>query len=247
MRTVVATALALLTSSAVHATETRQSYSATAFALDGGDMLYVEKHVETWRDGRLAERRVSYEDPAGEPIAEKLVSYGSDVEAPSFEMIDFRVGLREGARVEENEIMLYSGPSAESERGRTMKRPQAAVVDAGFDAFMQDNFGTVRSGDSLDFDFAVPALRRFFRFELLPQGEVAYGGEQALLIKMRPAAAILRWLVDPIELVYSPEGKLLEFRGLANVLDEEGDRYEARIVFDYPSDAPTAAQLGAAQ
>ncbi len=82
---------------------------------------------------------------------------------------------------------------------------------------------------------------------LFPRGEVTYRGAKAFLVEMRPASALLRLLVDPIELIYSPQGRLLEFRGLANVLDEEGDRYEARIVFDYPSSGPSAAQVGAAE
>lgn len=245
-QTLAATVLLLSAVSLAADVETLRSYSANAYALDGGDLLYVERHVETWREGRLAERQVSYEDPAGNSIAEKIVRYGESAEAPSFDMVDSRVGLREGARVEGESVSLYSGPSADRTRERTMNKPRVAVVDAGFDAFMLNNFGTVLAGESIEFDFAVPALRRFFRFELKPQGETLYEGETAVSVKMRPAAAILRWLVDPIDLVYSREGRLLEFRGLANVCDEAGDRYEARIVFNYSPATPPGALLGSA-
>lgn len=226
-------AIALTASSLASATETRLSYSATAFDLEGGELLYVEKHVETLEKGRLAEREVRYEDPAGQLIAEKLVRYDESPVAPSFEMTDFRVGLREGAEVDAGSVVLFSGPTNERDRRRSVRRPRGAVIDAGFDVFMRDNFEAVVSGERVEFNFAVPALRRFFRFQLVPQGEVSYRGETAFLVKMRPAAALLRLAVDPIELVYSQDGRLLEFRGLANVCDEKGDRYKARIVFDY--------------
>jgi hypothetical protein len=201
--------------------------------LDGGDLLYVERHVETVREGRLAEREVRYEDPRGQLIAEKLVRYGESPLAPSFAMTDFRIGLRESAEVDSGEVVLFSGPVEERYRGRSVKRPQVPVIDAGFDAFMRENFPEVAEGRNLEFDFAVPAARRFFRFRLVPQGRVEYQGEEALSVKMKPASRLLRLLVDPIDLVYGLDGRLLEFRGLSNVCDEEGDRYKVRIVFDY--------------
>jgi hypothetical protein len=240
-------ALSIATLSLAAAMETRRSYSASAYALERDEMLYVERHVETWRSGRLAEREVRYEDPAGRLIAEKIVRYGESLEAPSFEMTDFRIGLREGAEVGSEEVVLFSGSADERDRPRKVTRPEVAVVDAGFDAFMRENFPEVLAGKRIEFDFAVPAARRFFRFQLVPKGEVSYGGEKALLVKMRPASALLRLAVDPIELVYSTEGRLLEFRGLANVCDHEGDRYKARIVFNYPESVSAAARAGAAR
>ncbi len=226
-------------------TETRQSYEATAFSLDGDELLYRERHVETWRDGRLAEREVRYEDPDGELIAEKLVRYGEAAAAPSFEMTDYRIGLVEGAEVGPGRVVLYSGPVEEGARRRSLERPELAVVDAGFDAFMRENFAAVVAGEKIEFDFAVPASRRFFRFQLVPEGETSYRGEPAYRVKMRPASKLLRILADPIELVYSPAGRLLEFRGLANVCDENGDRYKARIAFQYPESGPAPSPVDA--
>ncbi len=228
--------------------ETRQSYSASAFALDSDELLYVERHVETWRQGRLAEREVRYEDPAGELIAEKLVRYGESPEAPSFEMTHFRLGLREGAEVGGEEVELFSGPATRRQQARTVPKPAGAVIDAGFDAFMRENFADIVEGERLEFDFAVPAIGRFFKFRLVPEGRLEYEGTRALLVKMKPASRLLRLVVDPIDLVYGLDGRLLEFRGLANVSDPDGDRYKARIVFEYPDeDRPSAVATVAAR
>jgi len=175
------------------------------------------------------------------------VRYGESPEAPSFEMTDFRIGVREGARVEASTVELYSGPTDAQQERRSVVLPEVAVIDAGFDAFMRANFASIVAGDRLEFDFAVPALKRFFRFQLVPQGETTYRGETGYRVKMRPASAFLRFLVDPIDLTYSSAGRLLEFKGLANVSDSEGERYQARIVFDYPQAAPSAVRVGAAR
>ncbi len=61
-----------------------REYSASAYALESDELLYIERHVETWRRGRLAERSVTYEDAEGNLIAAKQVRYGADHVAPSF-------------------------------------------------------------------------------------------------------------------------------------------------------------------
>lgn len=210
-----------------------RTYRASAYSLETDELVYVERHLETWREGRLAERAVTYENAEGDVIAEKDVRYGLPAAAPSFEMTDYRTGLVESALVRETNVDLFSGVPEEGDRPKTVALPQGAVVDAGFDAFMRENFKAIDAGEKLEFDFAVPSAGRFFRFELVPRGEVAYRGTEAILVLMKPASAFLRLLVDPIELVYDRGGRLLEFRGLSNVADGKGDRYKARIVFDY--------------
>ncbi len=221
-------------------TGTRE-YSATAYGLETDELLYVERHIETWKRGQLAERSVTYVDAEGRLIAEKEVRYGADPAAPSFEMTDFRIGLSESAEVGPDEVALASGDSDGGASPRRVRRPKGAVIDAGFDAFMRERFAEIAAGEPLEFEFAVPAARRFFKFELLPQGRVEYQGREALLVKMRPASLLLRLALDPIDLVYGLDGRLLEFRGLANVCDEDGDRYKARIVFDYGSKTASIA------
>jgi hypothetical protein len=167
-------------------------------------------------------------------------------------MTDYRIGFVEGAEVSSTSVSLFSRPLAAGGRrtkSRTVRIPEVAVIDAGFDAFMRDNFSRVVAGEKIEFHFAVPGLRRFFKFQLDPSGETLHRGELAYMVKMKPASALLRIAVDPIELVYSKGGRLLEFRGLSNICDEQGDRYKARIVFEYPhehmvDESPQIAQFG---
>lgn len=218
-----------------------RSYNASAYSLDDEKLLYVERHVEKLVDGRLAARDVTYEDAQGNLIAEKSVRYGSDLATPSFEMTDLRTGLVERAQVSSENVELFSGLVPKEDEAKTVELPESAVIDAGFDAFMRSNFSAVLEGERLDFEFAVPAAGRFFQFRLEPEGRLSYAGVEAIAVKMKPANLFLRLLVDPIELIYDLDGQLLEFRGLSNVADREGDRYKARIVFDYSGSASTSA------
>jgi hypothetical protein len=222
-------------------TSPTRSYSATAYSLDSDELLYVERHFERWQDGRLALRAVTYEDADGNLIAEKQVRYGDEAATPSFEMIDLRTGLVESAQVGQEQVELFSGLPADEADAKSVALPKTPVIDAGFDAFMRENFETIARGERLEFDFAVPAHGRFIRFQLEPQGELVFNGSKAIRVTMKPANVLLRLLVDPIDLTYSVEGRLLQFKGISNVVDREGDRYKARIVFDYAGAAPIPA------
>lgn len=226
-------ALALgTTPAAADMAEGTREYRALAYDLAGEELLYTESHVETWTEGRLVERTVTYEAADGELIADKQVRYGADLSAPSFEMTDYRIGQTESAVVRSGSVELFSGDDGEP---RSVELPENAVIDAGFDAFMRENFSTIADGGRLEFAFAVPAARRFFQFELDPQGPAVTAEGEAVLVRMRPASRFLRLLMDPVHLLYDLDGRLLEYRGLSNVWDEDGDRYKTRIVFDYSS------------
>lgn len=224
-----------------------RAYSASAYSLETDELIYVERHLERWRDGRLAEREVTYEDAEGELIAEKEVRYGTMPAAPSFEMTDYRTGLVERADVGAENVNLYSGVPDQDVQPKRVALPEQAVIDAGFDAFMREKFPEIAEGRTLDFEFAVPSAGRFFEFRLVPEGEVEFRNEPAIRVTMKPANLFLRLLVDPIELLYDRDGRLLQFRGLSNVADADGDRYKARIVFDYPADLPSFGQSPIAQ
>lgn len=217
----------------------------TAYSLDGERVLYRERRVEEWRDGALVACEVDYLTPDGELFAEKSIRFESGRTTPEFTFVDYREQFREGARTEPGVVELFSG-AGDSLESRRAELPEAPVIDAGFDQFIRDNFERLAAGERLAFDFAVPAEQRFVRFEIERSGAVEYDGRAALALRMRPANVLFRLLVDPIRLVYDAQRRLLEFAGISDIRDDSGERYQARIVFDYsPDSTPPADTLGA--
>lgn len=204
----------------------------TAYSQDGERVLYRERRTQQWRDGALV-AEVDYLTPDGELFAEKTIRFDGRSTAPAFTLVDFRQEFREGARPEEGAIELFSGVGDDLER-RRRELPEAAVVDAGFDRFVNQEFERLRAGEKLEFEFAVPAEQRFVRFEIEALGQLTYDGKPALELRMRPASFLLRLLVDPIRLVYDEQRRLLEFAGISDIRDDAGDRHVARVVFEYP-------------
>ena len=217
----------------------------TAYSLEDERVLYRERRTEEWRDGDLVASEVKYLTPSGEVFAAKTIRFDSGSTTPEFTFVDYREEFREGARPRDGAVVLFSGSGDELER-REARLPESPVIDAGFDSFVRREFERLAAGERLAFDFAVPAEQRFVRFQIEKTGEIEYRGKPALELRMRPANPLLRLLVDPIRLVYDERRRLLEFAGISDIRDDEGDRHLARIVFEYaPSDGMSAAGQGA--
>ena len=216
----------------------------TASSLEDDRVLYRERRVESWRDGALVSARVEYSTPEGEIFATKTIRFDSGATTPEFTFVDYREEFREGAVTGAGTVELFSGAVDELERRRA-ELPEAPVIDAGFDNLIRREFDRLVSGERLTFDFAVPAEQRFFRFQVEKTGETAFDGRLAVELRMRPANPLLRLLVDPIRLVYDNRRRLREFAGISDIRDDEGNRYLARIVFEYPSDGGAGEALGA--
>lgn len=205
----------------------------TAYTPDGEEVLYRERRVETWRDGRPVASEVRYETAEGEIFAEKKIVYADEPTAPLFQLVDTRFPFREGATPGSGTVELFSGEADAIER-RRIDLPEQPVIDAGFHALIRREFDRLLAGERVVFDFAVPAEQRFVRFQLEKTGETTFRGRPAVELRMRPANPLLRLLVDPIRVVYGRDRRLLEFRGISDILDDDGERVRARIVFDYP-------------
>ena len=217
----------------------------TAYSLDDERVLYRERRVQEFRDGELVGSEVEYLTPEGEVFAVKTIRFDSGLTTPEFTFVDYREDFREGALRRGDNVELFSGTGPEPDRRRS-ELPEAPVIDAGFDRFIAREFDRLAGGERLAFDFAVPAEQRFVRFQVEKTGELELEDGRAIELRMRPANVLLRLLVDPIRMVYDERRRLLEFSGISDVRNEEGDRHEARIVFDYaPADGSPAPVAGA--
>jgi hypothetical protein len=215
-------------------------YEGTAYAIDGESVLYRESHFLTAPSADApAERVVLYRCPDGAPFARKRVVYGADEVAPSFEMVDARLGYREGVRPAgaTREVFVQRAAGAAEKRSPL---PDAAglVADAGFDAFVRANWDALQRGDTVRFPFLVPSRLDYFNFKVRKHGEVDVDGRPASVIRL----ALGSWwafLLPHIDVVYANDDRtLLRFVGLTNVRDADGDNVKARIEFPRDSRRP---------
>ncbi len=234
VRVISVLVVAVLTTTDAFAAETL-TLEGKAFALDSERPVYTEKHQLTEESDGLWVMRTEYLTPSGEPFAERTVRFQSGALAtPSYELIDYRDGFKEGARLlEGDKVELYRVIGGQEER-QTIEVPNnlPLVIDAGFSALIEQNWEALLSGKRVQFEFASSARLTTVPFRLTHLGKTEVEGFPVEKLMLEPANWFVRMLVPAIELEYHSENRtLIGYTGLSNVRKEEGGNHSVRIAF----------------
>ena len=215
--------------------ETSQSFSVgEAFAMDSEELLYRETHCQN--DDNL-KRIVFYNNPEGESIAYKSIDYRNGFSTPSFEQISFHTGEKTAVTIDDNVVTLsYTDSNNEQTQKRFEKNKYSdlpMVIDAGFDAYIRENWDNLVSGVQQKFQF--PLVTRSALVELqVSASNCSYQTKDNQCFKLEMSNWLYRMLASPIELGYSRQNRqLMRYRGLSNIEDENGDGLNVDIRYAY--------------
>lgn len=208
-----------------------ESFSGSAFALDGDRLLYRETHlVQTGPNG--AESVVLYRCPDGRPFARKRSRDDGDAQQPDFDLVDARMGYREGVRWRDGRREVYVQRNRDRPELSAPLRANdasAAVIDTGFDAFVQRHWDVLVGGGSLRFDFLVPSRRRFYAFKVERIEPEAGAPPHSVTLRIG-LSAWFAFLLPHIDLTYDVASRrLVRYEGLSNVRDLDGKNYRVRM------------------
>ena len=199
--------------------------------LESGELLYIEEHEQRVEDGRAVSQIIRYRDPQGHVFAQKDLDFRASSRHPQFKLSDQRRNYVEGLELVNDEYQVFVVKDGEEERN-AIKRSDVLVADAGFDRIVEEDWEELVSGDPVKFRFLVPAQLKSYMFRLRKIDEIEYLGEPAVVFRFEPASALLRWLADPIEVIYDKkERALLKYEGLSNLRDSDLDNYDVLIKF----------------
>lgn len=204
-----------------------------AQSLKTGQLLYRELH---YLDGeRPASRRVDYRDSRGELIARKNLVYAGRAHQPDLEQTNQRCGEEisvTSISVSDKIKVRYLECGASKAQSKILELSEWLVVDAGFDALIQQHWQELAAGGTLDFEFLAPSRLGTLNFEL-NKAACEQGGEVCFRIEAQ--AWWLRWVLEPIQLRYEPNSqRLLRYTGLGNVADSSGAYPAVDIIYSYP-------------
>ena len=220
----------------------RVQYEGQAFGVDDGSLLYRESHYVD-RDGAgLGSRVVLYRCPDGAAFARKRIDYAVDSLVPDFEMVDARLGYREGVRREgaARTVFVQRGPQRE-ERSGPLPTVQGLVADAGFDDFVRQHWDQLAAGETLRFPILLPSRIDWFDFKVRRAEGVSDAGDDILVIRLS-LGAWWAFVLPHVDVRYARERReLLRYTGITSVRDTEGRNYEARIEFAPGERRPLAA------
>jgi hypothetical protein len=217
---------------------TELSYFGSAFDAKTRKMLYTELHEEHTEKGKHIGTITTYKDASGKVIARRKLDFAKDNNTPTFKLEDLRSGYIEGAEMESNNVKVYvrtnfNAPMEE----HTLKVPAPCVIDGGFNYFVKKNWDTLLKGNSLTFNFVVPARQDYYKFRVRKVNETTYMGKKAMVVYLEPDNFIIRALVDPIVITYDLSSKrILVYEGISNLASNTGKNYVARLI--YPTVGP---------
>ena len=207
------------------------TYLGTATAPHSTEVLYGERHVLHYREGRLVDRVVLYTCPDGRPFARKTAVYG-DPMAPDFLLEDHSTGMREGVRIEaDRRVVFFRRVRVEAEKSGELPSVPGLVVDTGFDEFIRANWRQLMTGPGVDMHFLVPSRLESMTFTVQHVRTSSLDGMPTEVFRLK-LAGVLGWVLPGIDVSYSADDPvLMRYQGLSDLRDAAGNNFQASITF----------------
>lgn len=201
-----------------------------AYALDGGPLLYTEKH--SWQG---SSHTVQYFLPDGHLLSVSELDSTASFVSPAYRQTYPGTDFIEGARWQGSDLVLFS-----AKRHKIVSFKPPLVVSSGFYHFILEHWSELQAGQELVFDFAVPSRMTTVRLRMhaLQNGAAtmesrAQADPAWFYVKVEAANTLLSWLVQPLTVALDAERQLVLYRGISNVRDEHGDTPQVLIRYRY--------------
>lgn len=220
-------ALFLILNAHASAQETEVVYWGEA--RDGqGALVYREKHITRYADGRIRTSLTLYLDPEGREIATLESDYEKSLAMPTYVFKDFRRQYEEGLRLRDGRYYIYSRDSNQGEQEKELRDPTNVFSCQGWHYYIVENLDSIGRGDTFSLRLIFPNKLRTYGFKI----EKVSGEGGFLNVRVRFANRLLSWFVPHLDLVYSKrERKLIEYRGVSNIFDANEDLQEVTITY----------------
>ncbi len=195
-------------------------------------VLYTESHWTASENNALKNRTVVYRCADGTPFARKEISYTRSTLAPEFSFTDIRFNYQEGLRWQKDKPELWFMRNAQSQQ-KLLTNASNLVADAGFDVFVKSHWPALAAGRRQTLQFAVPSRLTSYGFNLQRVNSLPYNKEPAQRF-MLGLDSWLGFIAPNIELTYSTNNKrLLRFKGLSNILNDQGEK-PVNTIIEFP-------------
>jgi hypothetical protein len=224
----------LLVASAAFANE-NYAVTGNAYNVNNNLLVYSEYYTDMNHNREVT---VNYTKPDGNIFATKTLFYTGEVTQPEFELHDKRDDEKVSARFVDGRLVLSHSLNY-STNEKTIMNNASMVIDAGFDAFIQQNWGKLTTGKKVNFMFALPTrvdtVRLQVREVATDKTPLAANDNPAdwRYFVITPANRFASIFADPIYLAYSPEKYLMRYQGRSNLDDDKGGAWDVRIEYQY--------------
>jgi hypothetical protein len=206
-----------------------ERFSGDAYSIAGNALLY---HETQYLSAGGAERVVLYRCLDGRAFARKRVRPSGNMQAPDFDLVDARLGYREGVRDRGAQREVYVQRRASMpEQSDLLSVPNDGVIDTGFDVFAQRHWDALLRGDTLRFPYLVPSRRTFYQFKVSRTDAGTAGRTMTIRLS---ASNWFSFLLPHIDVTFDiASRRVVHYEGLSNIRGDDGKNYQVRA--DYPA------------
>ncbi|XOV89642.1 MAG: hypothetical protein ACFHX7_07095 [Pseudomonadota bacterium] len=188
---------------------------AIGFARDiqTGNLRYIEHHQ--WPgDGS---HRIDYYTPDRSPLAFKAMTFPALPQHPDIQQADFSRNISAQARSVVDGIRITSQKDNE-ENSYLLTGDPDLVLDAGFDAWIKDNWTSLLDQGERRLRFAIVGVERTLAMNLR-----ATPTAEGLVINITPANWFVSLLVPKMVLQYDQSRRITAFEGYSNLVPRKGE------------------------
>ncbi|HET7315722.1 hypothetical protein [Salinisphaera sp.] len=209
-------------------------FNGYGYTLDGGDYRYTEHHEVKRVNGKITTWNVTYVGANGQVLAKKHMDFTANPTIPMYRMTMPKSGYEEGIRRDHGQWTMFKRESAGAEiqtKPFTIDEPMAA--DSGFNQLVQEHFEALESGRSVDFKFVAAGRQSVIDLKAYKSGETTFEGSPAVVFTAELDMFLISHFVPSLKLTYNPQSKrLLEYRGVGNIHNAQGEVYPVRVSYD---------------
>lgn len=218
------------------AAEPQYSVSGNAYDMQTARLLYREFYTPVNENGEVT---VNYAKPNGSIFATKTLKYSGELTQPEFQYRDQRDNEHLAARFSAGRLVLVYDQEGYKQEKEIMETV-GLVIDAGFDAFIQQQWDKLIEGKKVRFAFTVPyrlattnlQVRQVTADKSPLFGENTPASWRFFIIE--PANRFSAIFANPIHLAYESEGKyLMRYYGRSNLDNDKGGTWDVRIEYEY--------------
>lgn len=195
-------------------------------ARDASDnsVRYIEHHQYS-EDGQ---HEIRYFDPGQNILLEKLMAYEGLPQHPRIEQKDYISDTNIVIRYDTDRATMVTskGPVTED---FTFEVTPDIVVDAGFDAYIRENWENFKNGKTHNVTFAIAGQSRLLPMKI----ERTAFSESGASFKVQPANWLVRMLLPEIQLSYNEERQLTRYEGFSNLKPSSGQSRTVIIEFSH--------------
>ena len=204
---------------------------------DDGKLRYTEKHTTKFKNGRIHSLSTKYVKEGGDVFGTLTSDFANYVELPDYQFVDTRFDRQDGSSFnsEDKSFTIYgkANKSADKKKKKVFIKDKRLISGQGLHAYIVSNMDDLMKLEKpFEFYFLIPMIQDFFSFRMKPYKK--WEDKKQVQFRIEIDNWFLRLFAPHVDVTYNYETKrLLEYKGISNLLDDDEDTYDVTIKYSY--------------